>query len=497
LRFTIINIKIKVQYFQIADYFNDIAMNINKSIYQSFDVCKRLVWLLWNEGEIKNRGRDESIFRLALQLYPQGFDVETIQGDLETVAYQTKKLLRKPLFNSVFISSCGAAKIDILLPISDDYWEVVSVVAARSIHPSVIKSIAFDVDTLLRCGVEVKKCTALTINPQYQREGEIDPKKFFVKHDITRRVAVLVSQVEDVVSDIYKLIKLSEPPAATYGKHCNRCAFFQNCWGELPEYNFIFRKSKKMKDLIQSRNFDLKTAINNALTERQKIRINSIISGQPYINHRAIKLFLNRLEYPLHFLDFETVSTPFPIFQGTKPFEMVPFQYSLNIVETPEAEPIRFDFIYEGTDDPRKDLMNELRGAIHPTGSIVAYNAGFEKSVLKSCASVLPEFTQWVEEIRQRFVDLLQPFKSLNYYHPKQNGSASLKTVLPILTGKGYDQIKNGEQSQQEYIRLICGGLSADERAAILSQLKQYCYTDSIGMFWIIRELKKLVGGKN
>jgi DNA polymerase III epsilon subunit-like protein len=173
---------------------------------------------------------------------------------------------------------------------------------------------------------------------------------------------------------------------------------------------------------------------------------------------------------------------------------MVPFQYSLNIVETPNAEPIRFDFIYEGTDDPRKDLMNELRSAIHPAGSIVAYNAAFEKSVLKSCASVLPEFTEWVEEICQRFVDLLQPFKSMNYYPPLQNGSASLKTVLPILAGKRYGQIKNGEQAQQEYISLMCGNLSAEDRAAILNQLKQYCYTDSIGMFWIIKELKKLVG---
>jgi hypothetical protein len=165
-------------------------------------------------------------------------------------------------------------------------------------------------------------------------------------------------------------------------------------------------------------------------------------------------------------------------------------------VESPDAEPIELIFIYEGIDDPRKDLMNELRSAIHPAGSIVAYNASFEKLVLKSCASVLPEFKQWVDVVCERFVDLLQPFKSLNYYNPLQNGSASLKTVLPILTGKGYDQIKNGEQAQKEYIRLICGDLSTDERAAILSQLKQYCYTDSIGMLWIIQELKRLVGEK-
>jgi hypothetical protein len=110
VKFVIINVKIKVLYFQIADYFNGVAMNINESIYQSFDLCKRLVWLMWNKGEIKRRRRDDFIFRLALQLYPQGFDIETIQGDLETLAYQTKRLLRKPLFNAVFISSCGAAK---------------------------------------------------------------------------------------------------------------------------------------------------------------------------------------------------------------------------------------------------------------------------------------------------------------------------------------------------------------------------------------------------
>ena len=38
-------------------------------------------------------------------------------------------------------------------------------------------------------------------------------------------------------------------------------------------------------------------------------------------------------------------------------------------------------------------------------------------------------------------VDLLLPFRGFRYYHPQQHGSASMKAVLPALTGSGYEDL--------------------------------------------------------
>ncbi len=100
--------------------------------------------------------------------------------------------------------------------------------------------------------------------------------------------------------------------------------------------------------------------------------------------------------------------------------------------------PEHFSFIANGREDPRHEFMRELKGVISSSGSIIAYNAPFEESRLKECCDLLTEYKSWYEQIKNRIVDLLLPFREFRYYHPAQFGSASMKAVLPALTGRGY-----------------------------------------------------------
>jgi hypothetical protein len=174
------------------------------------------------------------------------------------------------------------------------------------------------------------------------------------------------------------------------------------------------------------------------LSEKQAIQRAVAISGQPHVSRIQIQRFLSELKYPLHFLDFESFQTAIPAFDGTRPYEQIPFQFSLHVIREVEAEPEHRKFLAEGRDDPRPEFLRRLKSAVEPAGSILVFNASFEKGRLKECAEAFPQYESWVEVVTNRMVDLLIPFKGFQFYHPDQCGSASLKYVLSALTGKDY-----------------------------------------------------------
>jgi len=169
-----------------------------------------------------------------------------------------------------------------------------------------------------------------------------------------------------------------------------------------------------------------KTAF-GAVTRNQQIQRWVAIDDQPYVDSFSIRSFLQRLCYPIHFLDFETLWTAIPPFDGVRPYEQISFQFSLHILSELDAVPTQHMFLAEGKSDPQPELLAKLRESVEETGSIVAYNANFETARLRECCKSFPEFLPWLERLENRIVDLLLPFRSFHYYHPKQLGSASMK----------------------------------------------------------------------
>lgn len=139
-------------------------------------------------------------------------------------------------------------------------------------------------------------------------------------------------------------------------------------------------------------------------------------------------------------------------------------------------------------------LLGFLRDRLGESGSIVAYYASFERQRLRECARDYPEHAGWVDSVLPRIVDLWPPFRSLHYYHPSQHGSASLKVVMPALTGRGYDDldVTDGLTAGRLFLDMVYGGLSRRDKHAIREQLKAYCGRDTEGMIWIIDRLREL-----
>lgn len=156
------------------------------------------------------------------------------------------------------------------------------------------------------------------------------------------------------------------------------------------------------------------------------------------------------------------------------------------------AKPEHRKYLADGRNDPRPEFIRRLKSAGEPVGSILVFNASFEKSRMKERAELLPEYASWVAEVNHRIVDLLNPFKAFNFYHPDQCGSASMKAVLPALTGKDYKglEIQEGGEAIREFVRVTFGDVAETERNRVRKALDLYCGQDTEGMIWILDVLK-------
>ena len=198
------------------------------------------------------------------------------------------------------------------------------------------------------------------------------------------------------------------------------------------------------------------------------------------------------------------INPTIPVLDGTRPFQQIPFQYSLHVTDIQGAIQKHFEFLPDPSaykpglskvDDPRYQLIQQLKSDIGPTGSIVAYNASFEISRLKELAENFPDEAAYLQSLIDRFVDLLIPFKKAWYYLPEMGGSASIKSVLPAIDPQfSYADLKvnNGGDASSIYLAAI-NGVFHEDWSLTREALLRYCERDSEGMVVVYRALKERI----
>jgi len=338
------------------------------------------------------------------------------------------------------------------------------------------------------------------LNREYVKNGDIDPQQLFVTEDVTDRLAEFADGLETRIAEMLAVIDSDECPETTIGRHCNApydCLLQEECWKHLPEHHVmtLYSGKKLGEDLMSQGVLDISNIPEEIkLNDKQQIQKECVICGQPHIDTTKIKSFLKGLKYPLYFMDFETFATAVPIYDGTSPYQNIPFQFSLHVITKPGAMVEHYEFLAEGKDDPRPAFLAELKQDIGPKGSILVYYAAFEKSRLKGLARAFPEYQEWVDSINERIVDLNVPFRDFSYYHPQQLGSSSLKHVLPALTNLSYDDLEIGEgtTASLKFMEAAFGDISDIERQKIRTDLLTYCGLDTEAMVRIIKQLDEI-----
>lgn len=483
---------------------------LTKSKYLNGRQCLKLLWLSFHEPDkvadpddatqhIFDQGHE--VGELAKKVFPDGVNVppDDFMGNIR----QTKKLLqqRRTVFEAGIMTGKIYCRLDILKPADDDAWDIIEVKSSTKVKDVDIEDVAFQKYCCQQAGLEIRNCFLMHIDNEYVRQGEIEPEKLFTTEDVTEQVATVFGRVPEKVEAMLEVIAAEDCPDIGIGKQCNSPydCMVAGCREFLPENSVLelYRGGQKGFELLNNGILamrDIPPAFN--LTGSQRIQRDCVVSRQPYVDKAEIKGFLDTLQYPLYYFDFETFSTAIPQFDGTHPYQNIPFQFSLHVVREGAFVPDSFSFLAEGAKDPRLALLKELKKRLGKRGSIIVYNQSFEKSVLEGLGQAFPEYQSWVEGVVSRLVDLIVPFRSFWYYHPAQGGSASLKAVLPAVTGKGYDGlgIANGEDASFEYYRVTYSDVPEEERRRVRQDLLTYCGQDTEGMIWIVNALRGLGG---
>jgi hypothetical protein len=486
---------------------------LSKSKYMNGRQCLKYLWTAIHEpdkmaqpdaGTQQRFDSGYAIGEMAKSLFPNGINIPTNGGFMEGIRQTTELLAKRvPLFEAAILADRLYARVDILKPANNDGWDIIEVKSAASVKSEHIQDVAFQRFCLQQAGLAVNRCFLMCVNTQYVRDGDLDPAALFLTQDITENVIAESQGLHDRIENMLEIMAAQRSPDVPIGSQCNNpypCPVQDSCWAFLPEHPVftLYSDSAKEKasDLLRQGILAIADIPESyPLTEKQQIQREAILGDQPYIYKHGINSFLSALHYPLYFLDFETFDTAIPLFNGTRPYQRIPFQFSLHVQKNASSDPKHFSFLAEGTEDPRPAFLAELRKMLGSKGSIIVYNQSFEEGVLRELAIAFPEYDEWVNNTSSRMADLWRPFKNFYYYHSLQNGSGSLKSVLPALTGMGYSDlgISGGQTASIEYFRVTYGNASEEDRRNVRENLLKYCGRDTEGMVWIVEKLLTLM----
>lgn len=223
----------------------------------------------------------------------------------------------------------------------------------------------------------------------------------------------------------------------------------------------------------------------------------AVSEQKPHIDKDNIRKFLQNLSYPLYFLDFETMQQVIPQYKGTRPYEQVPFQYSLHYIEHKGGELKHKDFLAESGVDPRRALAEQLCEDIPMDVCVTAYNKAFECTRLKELAEAFPDLATHLLNIESNIVDLLVPFQSGYYYNKAMGGSFSIKSVLPalfpndpVLDYHNLEGVHNGGEAMNLFPRIK--DLPPEEQQKARHNLLKYCELDTYAMVKLWEELERV-----
>jgi hypothetical protein len=233
----------------------------------------------------------------------------------------------------------------------------------------------------------------------------------------------------------------------------------------------------------------------DSLGWRQQLQHNGYFQHKSHVDVEAVKGFLDSLWYPLCFMDFETIyQVPVPMFDGTRPFQQVPFQFSLHILHEQGGELEHIEYLADGTVNPQAEFLDRLLAAVPRNACILVWQQSFEIPRLKELAAAYPERALEIEALIDNVRDLMIPFRDKSIYHWQFHGSYSIKKVLPALAPElSYDQleISDGGMASSEWLRMIQAS-DETEKSIIRQSLLEYCKMDTYAEVWILEEMKKM-----
>lgn len=492
-------------------------LNLSKSKYCGLWQCPKIAWLqkyrpeerVFDELLQQRMTVGSEVGDLAKGLFGDYVEVTARDGDrldLARMIERTAEEMAKetPVICEASFSWRGLYCAVDLLRREGAGWAIYEVKSSTHEDKSIYAAdVAYQKYVLEHCGVHVTGTYLVVLNRQYVFDGTLRTEELFRITDASEAAAEMPN-IEPNLALVERF--LSDPdtePPIDLSERCKDpylCAFWGHCARHLPQQSVfdLYRMPIKKKISFYRKGMVSFTDLIGAqgiTNEKQLRQIEHGVKELPdYVNREQLREFLGQLSYPLYFLDFETVQTAIPRYIGTRPYDQIPFQYSLHWIER-EGGPLQHgDFLAEAGTDPRRALAEQLCNDIPLNACVTAYNDSFERTRIRELASTFPDLADHLLNIRDHIVDLLTPFQSGWYYNRAMGGSFSIKSVLPALfpddptlNYHNLEGIHNGSEAMAAFPAME--HMTPEEQVRTRQNLLRYCELDTYAMVKVWEKL--------
>ncbi len=483
--------------------------NLSKSKLVAFRQCPRRLWLEihhpeWRQDSAATQASfaiGASVGEIARKLYDP--DGKGVLIDAQTIGFpaafcQTQKALqtRQPIFEAGFAASGALAFADVLLPVSEhgpQTWRMVEVKSSGSVKDYHRDDLAIQHFIARKAGASVVSAALAHIDTSWVYRGNGDYRGLLVEHDLTSEVCARTDEVAAWISGAHAVAMQATEPVRQTGAHCHApfdCGFLGHCRASEPVAQHPVEwlpcvRTKALKQFVAQDGIIDMDQVPDELLDPQQLRVKqATLESRVHFDAAAAACDLAAHALPALFLDFETVSFVVPIWAGTRPYQQVPFQFSLHVLGA-DGHLSHNEFLDLSGKDPSARFSRALVEACAPAGPIFVYNRGFESARISELATRYPEYREALCALVPRLVDLL-PIAKKHYYHPSQQGSWSIKKVLPAMAPElrydALDGVQDGGAAMVAYQEAIESHTSAERKSQIEKQLLAYCRLDTFAM---------------
>ncbi len=433
--------------------------------------------------------------------FPGGKDASPIDSfHYSEAVQQTQEWLQsgeKIIYEAAFQYDQVMAALDILVN-KKGKWYAYEVKSSTEVKDYHLTDAALQYYVMTHAGMKPEDIFLIHINNGYTRKGKLDLQQLFTIVSVKKEVLALQKEIPGNIDQYKKLLQQSREPKMDIGPHCSDpydCEFIDYCWSHIPEVS-VFTLSR----LNGNKKFDLyyKGVIEYhqlpdgySLSAAQQLQVRAHLEDYVHIETNKIRQWLRQLTYPLYFMDFETFNPAVPLYDNSKPYQQIPFQFSVHVQDKAGGKLKHVEYLGTPETDPRPEFIKQLLEATTGKGTVLAYNKTFETTRLRELKEVFPGYKKQIDGLIDRVVDLMYPFQQRWYYTASMNGSYSIKSVLPALVPElSYDglEIAEGGSAMAAFEGLL-KETDKNHIRQIRSALLKYCELDTLAMVRILEKL--------
>ena len=391
---------------------------------------------------------------------------------------------------------------DILDRVSSGEFDLYEIKSSTRVKEDHYYDLAFQLYVAESAGLNIRSIYVIHVNNNYIRSGPVKPGAITVTEEVSEQVRSMQTETEENIARAWKSIRQTDMPDPS-PRHVGLDSFreYMEVYSNIRDiptdsiynlYGLDPELCAHLEDAGIENISDIPDSIK--LRPKQQWQVSAVKAKEPIIKTDKIELFLDSLKYPLYFLDYETLADVVPPFDGLKPYQQLPFQYSLHILNSTDSDVEHYEYLHTDQSNPAEPLTQQLVKQLGDNGSIIVWSKRFEQGCNELLAKLLPHYQDALEAINARIVDLMDPFAYGWYIDAEFAGSASIKSVLPVLAPDlSYKdlEVQEGGSAQRLWMDAILRDSYNGDQEQLMNSLLEYCKLDTLAMVRIFDFLNK------